>query len=361
MGTKPVFVTAPALAPFEDYCALLKGIWESGILTHNGPLVQRFEKELERELGISQFVAVSNGTIALQIAIKALGLTGEIITTPFTWIATVSAIQWEGCTPVLADIVRETLNISTEEIRKRITKDTVAIMPVHVFGNHCDIDAIEEIAREFNLKVIYDAAHAVGSTWKEKSILAYGDISVTSFHATKILNTAEGGACITRDTGLFEKLRRIRFFGHNEEKDVVEEGLNGKMTEIHAALGLANLAIFPKILADRKRKYEMYIEGLSAIPRISFQKIAIPGTNYSYFPVIFESEQRVSGITEKLKKQNIHPRRYFYPSVNGYSRIVPYSPMPVSEDVSARILCLPLSYGIPDEILLEIIHIIRNH
>jgi len=359
MGNKPVFVTAPALAPLEDYCELLKGVWESGILTHNGPLVQKFEKELEKELGISQLVAVTNGTIALQTAIRALGLKGEIITTPFTWIATVSAIQWEGCIPVFADIDRETLNISPEEIRKKITGDTVAIMPVHVFGNPCDIDAIEEIAREFNLKVIYDAAHAVGSTWKGRSILDCGDITATSFHATKILNTAEGGACITRDAGLFEKLRRIRFFGHNEEKEVVDEGLNGKMTEVHAALGLVDLAIFPEILADRKRKYGMYIQGLSSIPGLSFQKVKEPGTNYSYFPVIFESEQRVAGITEKLKKQNIHPRRYFYPSVNGYSRIVPHSPMPVSEDVSARILCLPLSYGIPDETIREIIQIIK--
>ncbi len=259
---KPVYVTMPSLAPLEEYKEMLEGVWESGILTHNGPLVQKFENELTKTLNLKNIVVVSNGTIALQMAIKALGLKGEIITSPFTWIATISAIMWEGCTPVFVDIDPDTLNIDPQKIEEKITDKTVAIMPVHVFGNPCNVEEIEVIAKRNNLKVIYDAAHAVGSTYKNKSILGCGDISATSFHATKLLNTAEGGAVITNEIELHEKLKRIRFFGHNENKMVVEEGFNGKMTEVHAALGLANLKYYDRVLKDRKDKYHYYKEQL---------------------------------------------------------------------------------------------------
>ena len=192
----------PSLPPLEEYMELLKGVWERGILTHNGPLVQQFEKDFNKHFNVKQSVAVNNGTIALQMAIKALAIKGEIITAPFTWIATVSAIQWEGCTPVFVDVDPETLNIDPARIEAAITENTVAIMPVHVFGNLCDMDAIDAIAKKHNLKVIYDAAHAVGCVYKGKSALEYGDISATSYHATKILNTAEGGACIATNDEL---------------------------------------------------------------------------------------------------------------------------------------------------------------
>ncbi|ASB50952.1 DegT/DnrJ/EryC1/StrS family aminotransferase [Alkalitalea saponilacus] len=338
----PIYVTMPSLAPLDEYVEILKGVWERGILTHNGPLVQQLEKELCKKLNINNFVAVSNGTIAIQMAVKALELKGEIITTPFTWIATVSAIKWEGCTPVFCDIDPDTLNIAPEKIEALITDKTVAIMPVHVFGNPCDVDAIDAIAKKHNLKVIYDGAHAIGSTYKGKSLLEYGDVTATSMHATKLLNTGEGGGCITTNPELHKKLKRIRFFGHNDAKDIIEDGFNGKMTEIHAALGLANMKHYDKVLNDRKLKYLMYKEALETNTSLQFQQTLHGETNYSYFPVIFKSEKELLTAESKLNKNNIFPRRYFYPSVNTYKNVVNYQPTPVSEDIANRILCLPL-------------------
>ena len=270
MNDKPIFVTQPTLAPLNEFTELLEGVWKRGILTHNGPLVQQFEKELCDKLNLKNFVTVTNGTVAIQMAIKALELKGEIITTPFTWVATLSAMQWEGCTPVFCDIDPETLNIDPNKIEAQITDKTVAIMPVHVFGNPCDVEAIEAIAQKHGLKVIYDAAHAIGSTYKDRSLLEYGNISATSLHATKLLNTGEGGGCIATDDELHEKLKRIRFFGHNDDKEIVEEGCNGKMTEIHAALGLANLKYYDEVLKLRKQKYMLYKNNLETLDFVSF-------------------------------------------------------------------------------------------
>ena len=218
-------------------------------------------EETSRQRWGSLTLLRSNGTIALQMAIRALGLKGEIITSPFTWVATVSAIKWEGCTPRFCDINPETLNLDPSKLEACITPDTVAIMPIHVFGNPCDVDAIQAIADKHGLKVIYDAAHAVGSHYNDKSLLEYGDISATSLRATKLLNTGEGGGCITRDPELNESLKRIRFFGHNDLKtDIIQDGFNGKMTEIHAALGLANLKYHQDVLDDRRKKYHCYRE-----------------------------------------------------------------------------------------------------
>lgn len=349
MNNKPIYVTMPSLAPLDEYVELLKGVWERGILTHNGPLVQELEKKLCNKLGISNFVAVSNGTIAIQMAIRALELKGEIITTPFTWVATVSAINWEGCTPIFCDIDSQTLNIDPSKIEALITEKTVAIMPVHVFGNPCDVEAIEAIAKKHNLKVIYDGAHAIGSTYKDKSLLEYGDITATSLHATKLLNTAEGGGCVTSNKDLNEKLKRIRFFGHNDAKDIVEDGFNGKMTEVHAALGVANLKYYDEVLADRKNKYQKYKAALEKKDFVRFQTSSIGETNYSYFPIIFESERILLEIEKKMNIQNIFPRRYFYPSVNTYNNIVNFQSTPISEDISKRILCLPLYWALTDE------------
>jgi dTDP-4-amino-4,6-dideoxygalactose transaminase len=344
MPDKPIYVTQPSLAPLEEYVELLKGVWDRGILTHNGPLVQQFERALSAKLGIQNFVAVTNGTIALQMAIKALGLKGEIITTPFTWIATVSAIKWEGCTPIFCDIEPDTFNIDPSKIEALITEKTVSIMPVHVFGNPCDVDAIDVIAKKHNLKVIYDAAHAIGSTYRGKSILEYGDISATSLHATKLLNTGEGGGCVTTNDDLHEKLKRIRFFGHDDAKDIVEDGFNGKMTEIHAALGLANLKYYDEVLADRKYKYLLYKEKLQGVGGLRFQILKIGEPNYSYFPVLFQSEKELLGVEDVLNKNNIYPRRYFWPSVNTYNNVVQSERKVISEDISKRVLCLPLFY-----------------
>ncbi len=342
MLNKPIFVTQPSLAPLNEFSELLKGVWERGVLTHNGPLVQQFETDIENKLDLSHFVSVNNGTMAIQMAIKALNLKGEIITTPFTWVATLSAIQWEGCTPVFCDIEEDTLNIDPKKIEDKITENTVAIMPVHVFGNPCDIEAIELIAKKYKLKIIYDAAHAIGSIFNGKSVLEYGDISATSLHATKLLNTAEGGGCVSKNIDLINKIKRIRFFGHDDSKNIIEQGFNGKLTEIHAALGIVNLKYFDQVLEDRKIKYFLYKDNLKNINSLSFQTLKIGKSNYSYFPVIFESEEKLLKVEKILNSNLIFPRRYFYPSVNTFQAIVKYDYMPIAENISKRILCLPL-------------------
>ena len=338
---KPIYVTMPTLAPLDEVNELMKGVWESGIMTHNGPLVQRFEKEVCAYLDVPKMVSCCNGTLALQMAVKALGKTGEIITTPFTFIATVSAIMWEHCTPVFVDIDPETLNIDPKKIEEKITCHTVAIMPVHVFGNACEIEAIDAIAKRHGIPVIYDAAHAVGVRYKGRSIMKCGVTSCTSFHATKMLNTAEGGGVFTLDEKLDARLRRIRFFGFEKHADIVEDGFNGKMTEVHAAVGIANLRYLDNALADRRAKYARYKEILGRNPDIRFQKIT-SDCNCSYFPAIFKDEATTLKVIEALNAVQVFPRRYFYPSVNTFSHLVPYVPMPVSEDIAKRILCLPL-------------------
>lgn len=345
---KPIYVTMPTLAPQAEVDELFKSVWESGIMTHNGPLVQRFEREVAAYLDVPRMVACTNGTLSLQVAIKALGLHGEIITTPFTFIATISSIMWEHCTPVFVDIDPETFNIDPSKIEERITCHTVAIMPVHVFGNSCDIEAIDAIAAKHGLKVIYDACHSFGVRYKGKSIFTYGDISVTSFHATKMLNTAEGGGCFTQNLELDEKMRRIRFFGFENHADIVEDGFNGKMTEVNAAVGIANLKYMDAALADRKKKYMLYKEILQSSGDLRFQKIEDDSCNYSYFPVVFPDEKTALRVMEHLQANQVFPRKYFYPSVNTFSHLVPYTPMPLSEDLASRILCLPLYYMLPE-------------
>jgi dTDP-4-amino-4,6-dideoxygalactose transaminase len=357
---KPIHVTQPSLPPLNEYVELLKGVWDSGILTHNGPLVQELEKNFCTKLNVENFLSTTNGTVAIQMSLKALELKGDVITTPFSWIATISAIKSEGCTPVFCDIDPDTLNIDPAKIEPLITKETVAIIPVHVFGNPCDIKAIEKIAKKHNLKVIYDAAHAIGSTYNGKSLLSYGDISATSLHATKLINTAEGGACISSDKDLNEKLKRIRFFGHDDNKVIVEDGFNGKMTEVHAALGLSNLKYYDKVLQDRKKKYLYYKNKLSGNDDIKFQTTKHGSSNYSYFPVIFRSENCLLKVEKALNAQQIYPRRYFYPSLNTYGKVVEYIKMPVSEDISKRILCLPLYLNLTYKDLNRIVDIINK-
>ena len=355
-----IYVTQPSLPPLEEFTKLLEPVWESGILTHNGPLLQQLEKGLSEKLLINNLLVVVNGTVALQMAIKALELKGEIITTPFSWVATVSAIKWEGCTPIFCDIEEDSFNIDPSKIEDLITDKTVAIMPVHVFGAPCNVEEIERIAKQYNLKVIYDAAHALGSLVNGKSVFEYGDISATSLHGTKLFNTAEGGACVASDKKVFEKLKRIRFFGHDDKRDVIEDGLNGKMTEIHAALGLANLKYYDEVLADRELKYQLYIEKLSDCSRIAFQNVKYGNTNFSYIPVVFESEAVLLKVERALNDNNIFPRRYFYPSLNTYSNIVINYSCPVSESLAVRILCLPLYKRLSIDDINKVVSVILN-
>jgi len=356
-SSKNIYVTQPSLAPLEEYTGLLTDVWASGILTHNGPKVRELEKLLSEKLAVPHLISVTNGTIAIQLAIRALGLKGEIITTPFTWVATASAITWEGCTPVFVDINPATFNIDPRKIERAITKKTVAILPVHVFGNPCDITAIEKIAKKHKLKVIYDAAHALFVNYKGRSIMRYGDISATSFHATKIFNTGEGGACITDDGALFNRLKRLRFFGHNEEKEIVDDGLNGKMTELHAALGLANLRYADRVLEKRKKIYELYRTELGRL--VGWQKFDPKSYNYSYMPVLFKDEKELLRVEKALNAQNIFPRRYFYPSLNTVP-LFNSGRMPVSENIASRVLCLPSYHGLTGKEQKKIAGIIKK-
>ena len=338
----PIHVTRPSLAPLEEFEEYLKTIWESGVMTHNGPLVQRLEKELCDYLGVKNLVCVASGTSALQLSIRALNLTGEIITTPFTFIATANIISWERCRPVFVDIDPDTWNIDSSLIEEKITEATSAILPVHVFSAPCKVEQIKTIAHRHGLKVIYDAAHAMATQVKGESLLSKGDVSAVSFHATKLFNTIEGGACVTEDDSLAERLRQMRFFGFDTRKNIVDEGMNAKMTEVSAGLGLANLKWLDLIRSNRRAKYRLYIDLLSSCPFLSFQKIDPNEYNYSYLPVLFENENTLLRIVKRLNADHIFPQRYFSPSLNTVSIFKPQTALPVSERIAQLILCLPL-------------------
>ena len=358
---QPKYVSVPSLAPIDEFTRILKSAWDSRVLTHNGPLVQLLEKNVNQYLNTQNTVAVTNGTIALQIAIRALNLSGEIITTPFSWIATASAIRWENCTPVFVDIDEDSFNIVPEKIEAAITSKTCAIMPVHVFSNPADINTIEEIAKKYNLKTIYDAAHSFGVDYQGKSIMEYGDISCTSFHATKIFNSGEGGACFAQEEELFERLKRIRFFGHDNNKEIVEDGINGKLTEIHAAIGLANLPLLNSVIEKRKKIFNLYHNKLCDHDSIRFQKFNPDEYNYSYLPIILPSESICLDVMNKLSEQNAFPRRYFFPSLNTIKAVGKYVQMPVSENISRRILCLPSNNDLSFEEVEQIADIILKY
>tara|TARA_Y100000591_G_C21841165_1_gene705727 strand:- start:1442 stop:2527 length:1086 start_codon:yes stop_codon:yes gene_type:complete len=337
-----IFVSQPSLPKLNDYNFYLKKIWKSKILTHNGPFVRKLEEKLINHLSVRHLVAVNSGTSAIQAAIRALDLNGEIITTPFTWIATIDSILWERCKPVFVDVDKNTFNIDVSKIEKKITKNTQAILGVHTFSNPCDVLQIQQIARRNKLKVIYDAAHSMFVRYKGKSILEYGDISAVSFHATKIFNTFEGGACITNSSKLAKTLQKIRFFGYDDAKKIQTLGINLKMTEAHAAMGIANLKNAKKNFELRKSHHQLYMKLLSNNQNINFQMINEKSYNYSYMPIIIINKNNVNKLIKKLNKYNIFPRRYFYPSLNKIKIIKDKKNFPISEYLSDRILCLPM-------------------
>jgi dTDP-4-amino-4,6-dideoxygalactose transaminase len=341
-------VTRPFLPPREEYEKYIEGIWQRNWLTNNGPLVNELELKLKESTKVPHLLYLNNGTIALQIAIRALGLTGEIITTPFSYVATTSSICWENCKPVFVDIDAGSLNIDPTRIEQAITKNTQAILATHVYGNTCDIEAIRHIATKHNLRVIYDAAHCFGTTYKGKSVFTFGDISTTSFHATKLFHTIEGGAVFTNEDELLKKMAFMRNFGHNGPEDFAEIGINGKNSEFHAAMGLANLKYVPAILASRKEQSNRYDHWLMSIAR---QKIEINkdcGFNYAYYPLILETEVITLKVIRELESNKIFPRRYFYPSLNTLP-LYKGDSLPVSESVSRRIICLPLYHSLSGE------------
>lgn len=354
-----IYVTKSFMPPLEEYVSLLHKVWDNGILTNQGPLLREFEQKIKEYLDVKNFQFLTNGTIALQVAIKALDITdGEIITTPFSYVATISSILWERCTPVFVDINPDNFCIDADKIEAAITPQTKAIMPVHVFGYPCDVEKIAEIAKKHNLKVIYDAAHTFGAKYKGKSLSSYGDISVLSFHATKIFHTIEGGAIIATDNTINTKVDLIKRFGHNDDQHSCI-GTNAKSSEFSAAMGLANFPYLNEVIQNRKQTAELY-------DRLLKDVVYRPRTdhnceyNYAYYPVVLKDEKTLLNILDELKQQNIFPRRYFYPSLNTLS-YVNYTSCPVSEDISSRILCLPLYVDLDKNVVKEICTIIKKH
>jgi len=333
-------VTKTYLPDKDKYKKYIDEIYANGWVTNNGPLVQLLEKRLAEYLGVKNIVLVSNGTVAMEIAYRTLGLSGFVVTTPFSFVATTSSLVTNGLLPIFADIDPNTFNIDPAKIESAITPNTSAILGVHVFGNACEVEAISTIAKKHDLKVIYDAAHTFGVQYKEQSVLNYGDISTLSFHATKLFHTIEGGALIINDDALVQKARYLINFGIKNAEEIPELGTNAKMNEFEAAMGLCVLDDIEEIKTKRKaicEKYQKVLKGL-----VRFQTHTLNATqNHSYFPIVFENEEQLLKVQKALGERDIFPRRYFYPSLDTLSYIEPKQHMPHSRDISTRIVCLP--------------------
>lgn len=353
-------VTRPFLPPKEEYEAYLHDIWESHWLTNMGKLAGNLETKLKEYLNVNQLLYVSSGTIALQMAIKALDLEGEIITTPFSFIATTSAIVWEGCQPVFVDIDPGTLNIDPEKIEAAISEKTTAILATHVYGNPCDVEAIEKIAQKHHLKVIYDAAHAFGVEIKGESVFKYGDISICSLHATKIYHSVEGGLLIAKDNNILKKLKSMRNFGFDGPENFAELGINAKNSEFHAAMGLANLKYIDTLCAKRKALTQRYDKKLQELQAYRPKWHENSKNNGAYYPLVLENETVLLQVQTELKKNEIQTRRYFYPSL---ATALPYlkpTSLPVTDEICKRVLCLPLYYDLTMDKVDTICAVIMN-
>jgi dTDP-4-amino-4,6-dideoxygalactose transaminase len=347
-------VTRTFLPPIEEYNVQIQRIWDNQWLTNRGELVIELEEKLSDYLNLedARMIMMNNGTVPLQIALKILANGGEVITTPFSYVATTAAIVWENCIPIFVDIHPEYLTIDETKIEAAITDKTTCILATHVFGNPCNVEEIEIIAKKHNLKVIYDAAHCFGVSYKGKSIFEYGDISTCSFHATKLFHTGEGGSLFTKDPELFHKCFYSHNFGHNGPLDFHGLGINGKISELHAALGLSVLPYMANILLERKKAVDFYNNNLdfSKIDKIKIRENTT--WNYSYYPILFENEEQLLKTQKLLNKENITPRRYFFPSLN----TLPYiknENMSVSDDIASRILCIPLYVKIESNELIK--------
>ena len=364
----PIYVTKPYLPPLEEFVPYLEQIWESGVLTNNGPFHQKLEQALCEYLGVKYISLFSNGTIALVTALKALRIRGEVITTPFSFVATTHALRWNNITPVFVDIDPQTMNLDPTKIEAAITPETTAILPVHCYGNPCDVEAIDVIATKNNLRVIYDAAHAFGVECHCGSVLNHGDLSVLSFHATKVFNTFEGGAIVCQDETMKRKIDYLKNFGFVSETEVVATGINGKMNELQAAMGLLQLKSIDEVILKRAqidRSYRLSLQGVKGI-------ICCPSTgqnrsNYSYFPILVGDDYPLSRdeLYEKLKSIGVMSRRYFYPLLSSF---VMYKDLGSSatqnllsaSHLSERVLCLPIFPGLSEQDLHLIAEGIRS-
>ncbi len=342
-------VTKPFLPPIEEYNKLIAGVWKRQWLTNSGPLASDLEIRLKEHFNLKHLLFVTNGTVAIQMAIKALGITKEIITTPFSFIATTSSIVWEGCTPVFVDIDKDSLCIDVNKIEVAITENTEAILATHVYGNPCDVEAIGNIAKKHNLKVIYDGAHAFGVNFKGKSIFEYGDISTCSLHATKLFHSIEGGFLSTKDPLILKKLASIRNFGISGPDTFDNLGINGKNSEFHAAMGLANLNYINEIYNKRKALSEYYDEKLKNVLAVKPLWHKDATQNYPYYVILLESEELLLKIKMGLDAHEIYTRRYFYPSLANTLPYLPSVDFEVTDQIAKRALCLPLYYDLTFE------------
>jgi len=366
-GNKPVInVTKTYLPSLDKYNSFLKKVWESGWITNNGPLTKKLADDIKNYLAIRNIELVANGTLAIQLAIKALNLRGEIITTPYSYVATTSAIMWEGCDPVYVDINEKSLCINPDLIEEAITDKTTAILATHVYGYPCDVSQIDRLAKKYNLKVIYDAAHCFGVQQNGESLLSAGDCSILSFHATKLFHTGEGGAVISTNDKLSKRIFLMKKFGHIGEEEYLETGINAKMSELHAAIGLCVLPDMDKILTERKIIYDYYNKLLLNTSNNILTLPNIPDGlkyNYSYYPVIFNSYEKMMKTRQSLIENGIIPRRYFSPSLNTLPYLKPRLKRrcPVSESIADRVLCLPLYAGLKLSSIDYICHIIKHN
>jgi len=368
MSNKRINVTKPLLPPLEEFQAYLSKIWNSGILTNKGPLHEELERKLEEFLKVKHISLFSSGTTALITSLFALKVKGEVITTPYSFIATTNSILWAGAKPVFVDIDPISMNIDPSKIQKAITKNTTAILPVHCYGNPCDIAIIKKIAKENNLKVIYDAAPSFGVTDRGGSILRHGDLSVLSFHATKVFSTVEGGAIISPNLKMKEKIDKLRNFGFEDEVTITEPGINGKMSELHAAFGLSQLKHINKSISQRKRLSNLYKSRLNEVEGIDLVEPdeSVCG-NGSYFPIRINNKFRISRdeLYEQLKSENIYARRYFYPLITQTAmyKSMPSSSkknLPVANKISQQILCLPLFSDLEEQSVHRILKVITK-
>ncbi|MEB0078659.1 dTDP-4-amino-4,6-dideoxy-D-glucose aminotransferase VioA [Pseudomonas sp. CCI3.2] len=360
-------VASPLLPPLEEFIPYLEEIWKTKRLTNGGPFHQQLEKELADYLGVKYLSLFANGTLALVTALQALRISGEVITTPYSFVATAHSLLWNGVKPVFVDIDPHTYNLDPDRLEEAITPATTAIMPVHCYGIPCNVERIQEIADRYGLKVIYDAAHAFGVRHNDQSLLCHGDMSILSFHATKVFNTFEGGAIICPDAKTKQRIDYLKNFGFADEVTVVAPGINGKMSEINAAFGLLQLKYIDAALQRRKRVDTIYREAIAAIPGIELAWTVQDGHNYSYFPILVGPGFSLSrdALYERFREQNILVRRYFYPLITEFPMYrglesARKTNVPFADDISHRILCLPIFDSLTDDEIERVIHLISS-
>ena len=368
MSNKQVFVTQPFLPPLEEFTTYLEKIWDSKVLTNGGPFHQQLEKALCEYLGVEHIALFSNGTIALVTALQALRITGEVITTPYSFVATTHSLLWNGIKPVFVDIDPNTLNLDPSKIEAAITPQTTAIMPVHCYGHTCDVDAIQKIADNYNLRVIYDAAHAFGVRNDTGSILRYGDLSVLSFHATKVFNTFEGGAIVCPDAKTKQRIDHLKNFGFVDEVTVVAPGINGKMSEFNAALGMLQLKYIDGAIQRRQEIDAIYREHLAEVPGIRcLDSSGETVSNYSYFPILIDQNYPIDrdALYTVMRNNNIYARRYFYPLISEFPmyRGLPSAHrdnLPVASQAARGVLCLPMYPDLSHEDQMRVIQLVKH-